>query len=176
MGCLPTRLTSAPAKVIGVTTAALIGWGSAMTLATTPASGGPARRPTSLCMAGEQPLFACPIGRKLVSVCSSGRGATYRFGTPAKVELLSTALSYARTWYSGGGEAQISFSNNGVRYIVYDRAVRTSFDGHNDTQFSAGVLIQKDGRTISNARCLGEEAIGAGAESVLPKGTFVYHD
>lgn len=176
MGCLSTRFASAPAKAI-IGTPALIAWGLAI-IATTPASGGPARRPSSLCTAGEKALFACPIGRKLVSVCSSGRGATYRFGTPTRVELSSSALSYARTWYSGGGEAQISFASNGVRYIVYDRAIRTGFgaDGHNDTQFSAGVLIQKNGRTISNARCPGDETIGSGAESVLPKGVFVYHN
>lgn len=166
----PAPSMTALAKAIGI--------GSALALlAVTGAPAAAPRQAHNLCLAGEQPLFACPIGRKLISVCGNRRGVTYRFGTPGRVELSSDRLATAYTMYAGGGERQIAFVNKGFTYIVFDRAVRQMSGGElSGTGFSAGLLVRRGDRTVSKARCAGETSMSSDVERLLPAGTFVYHD
>ena len=130
----------------------------------------------TLCQAGETPFFSCEVGAKHVSVCGSGSGAVYRYGTPGKVELTSRSLTFANQGYSGGGESQITAKNSDYTYTVYDRTVRTSFgEGGNDPEFTAGLVIARAGRVISAKVCKGEPLVDAGAERALPAGSFVEH-
>ncbi len=131
----------------------------------------------TLCRADEQPLFSCPLATRLVAVCGGADGAVYRFGRPGHVELEATVLGLAETAFSGGGETQISFRHGGYRYIVFDRTVRTGFaaDGHNDSQFSAGLVVQRGDTTVSTQLCRTDATIKAAAAKVLPRSTFQSH-
>ena len=130
----------------------------------------------TLCRGSEKPLFACPFGVKQVAVCGGEGGAIYRFGRPGHVDLHATGLGYAEKAYSGGGETQISFAQGGYRYIVFDRTVRTGFaaDGHNDTQFSAGLVLKHGDTTISTMLCTTDASIAATA-TALPATAFIPH-
>lgn len=130
----------------------------------------------TLCEAGETRLFSCEIGTKRVSVCGGGSGAVYRYGTPGKVELTSSDLTFARRGYSGGGEAQLTARNDDYTYTLFDSTIRTSFgaDG-NDPEFSSGLVIARGGRVISSKMCAGEAMVAADAERILPAGDFVEH-
>ena len=155
--------------------------GSVTTDATVANAAVPSTRPVSaagdkLCEAGETPFFSCEIGAKRVSVCSGGSGAVYRYGTPGKVELTSRSLTFANQGYSGGGESQLTATNDDYTYTVYDRTVRTSFgEGGNDPEFSSGLIVARGGRVISSKMCKGESSVDADAERALPAGSFVEH-
>ena len=141
-----------------------------------PSPGEDARAGDTLCEAGETPFFSCEIGDKRVSVCGSGSGAVYRYGTPGKVELTSRSLTFANRAYSGGGESQITAKNGDYTYTVYDSTVRTSFgEGGNDPEFSSGLVVSRGGRMISSKMCKAESSIDAVAERSLPAGSFADH-
>ena len=144
----------------------------ALVLLTTTASAEP-----SLCRAGATPLFSCPVGHKLVSICNADGKLTYYFGTPGKIEMSSQALFRAERGFSGGGETQISFRNDSYTYTIYDKTTRTSFsaDAHNDPQFTSGLFIQKDGKTISTTECGSDATIPATVSSAIPPGPFIEH-
>jgi hypothetical protein len=130
----------------------------------------------TLCETGETPFFSCEIGAKRVSVCGSGSGAVYRYGTPGKVELTSRSLTFANRAYSGGGESQITAKNGDYTYTVYDSTVRTSFGaGGNDPEFSSGLVVSRGERMISSKMCKTESSIGADAGRALPAGSFAEH-
>ena len=133
--------------------------------------------PPSLCGGGDTVLFTCQVGKKLVSVCDAGGKATYYFGKPGHVEMSSAALSIANRGFSGGGETQISVHNNAYAYIVYDKTMRTSFspDGHNDPDFTSGLVVQKNGKTISTLECGSDTTIAEKASQVIRTGPFVEH-
>ena len=149
-----------------------------------PAEAAQARTPRgSLCAVGEQVIFSCGVGRKMVSVCG-GRAtaphAQYRFGTPGDIELAfpgpgQSGLSYGREMYSGGGALQIRFSAGGYDYAVYSRTVRTGFgrDGRNNPRFSDGVMVRRGGRLISNRACTTEIQADAQPEDFMPEGPMM---
>src|SRR6476659_2970205 len=137
----------------------------------------------SLCAVGEQVIFSCGMGRKMVSVCG-GRAtaphAQYRFGTPGNIELAfpgpgQSGLSYAREMYSGGGALQMRFSTGGYDYAVYSRTVRTGFgrSGRNNPQFSDGVMVRHNGRLVSNRSCTTRVGGDAQPEDFMPEGTMM---
>jgi hypothetical protein len=137
----------------------------------------------SLCAVGEQVIFSCGIGRKMVSVCG-GRAtaphAQYRFGTPGNIELAfpgpgQSGLSYAREMYSGGGALQIRFATGGYDYAVYSRTVRTGFgrSGRNNPRFSDGVMVRRGDRLISNRACTTQVRADAQPEDFMPEGTMM---
>lgn len=137
----------------------------------------------SLCARGEEVIFSCGVGRKMVSVCG-GRAtaphAQYRFGVPGEIELAfpgpgQSGLSYAREMYSGGGALQIRFSNGGYDYAVYSRTVRTGFgrDGRHNPRFSDGVMVRRDGRLIANRSCTTAAGGAAQPEDFMPEGTML---
>jgi len=136
----------------------------------------------SLCARGEQVIFSCGVGRKMVSVCGDRRGgphAQYRFGAPGDIELAfpgpgQSGLTYAREMYSGGGALQLRFSTGGYDYAVYSRTVRTGFGrGGNNPHFSDGVMVRRAGRLISNRSCTTETSGDAQPEDFMPEGTIM---
>ena len=173
MGSLRTRDRSAGCHSKQMTRKTLVS--TVSLLAWSAATAASAR--TTLCGAGETPLFSCPGGPDMVSVCSAGGKATYRYGTLGKVELSSQALSFAETAFSGGGETQISFRNGAYSYIVYDKTTRTSFssDGHDDPDFTSGLVVQENGKTVLAEECGADATISADAGHVIRAGAFVAH-
>lgn len=139
---------------------------------------------SSLCQAAEQPLFQCRIGRRQVALCAGGgaegeRYVQYRYGRPGRVELAfpergRAGLSWARIGYSGGGEMQVNFTNEGRRHVLYSRMVRTRFDGVNNApRFSAGVAVIRGDRTIFDQQCSDTDdpwIVEAPTERLLPQG------
>lgn len=124
----------------------------------------PAR--ASLCRGGENVLFQCRIGGALAAVCggrANGRSyAQYRHGAPGRLDLVYPAdpgagpgsMSYASAPYSGGGEAQIRFVNQGSEYVIYGAVIRTGFGrGGNRPVSEDGILVRSGGRTVANLRC-----------------------
>tara|TARA_B100000953_G_scaffold653_1_gene605 strand:+ start:622 stop:1299 length:678 start_codon:yes stop_codon:yes gene_type:complete len=153
----------------------------ATTTTTTTAAAALDTRPTSmvpplpgkadLCAPGEKRLFSCRLQNgKTASVCAAaeaggGRFPQYRYGNlKEESELVfpehrgGGAIRFVSVPYSGGGEAQLSFTRGAYRYVVYSRVVRTNFTAGepNDPQFDDGVLVMKDGKIIQDHGCSGE--------------------
>ena len=132
----------------------------------------------SLCARGEEVIFHCGVGRKMVSVCGGRRPAPhaqYRFGTPGDIELAfpgpgQSGLTWAREMYSGGGALQLRFSNAGHDYAVYSRTVRTGFRGRNAPRFSDGIMVRRGGRLIAHLACTTEVRSDAQPEDFMPEG------
>ena len=152
----------------------------AVSMASRSAAFDPPKDTPSLCSAREEQIFSCPIRGKIVSVCTMKDGkAAYRYGRPGRIELQSRDLHAADQGYSGGGEDQINFKVNGYTYIVFAKTERTGFgpDGHNDPQFTSGVVVQKNGRTVSSMKCgdPGDQPIDGDDDHYMPKGEFIPH-
>ena len=176
MGCIPA--SAARPRALGGGLILLAALGAALGAACLPQSAAAASDPGgSLCLAAEKPLFACPVGRKLVSVCGGDHEATYRYGRPAHVELSSEKLGLAKQAFSGGGETQISFTNAGVTYVVFDKTVRTSFSpgGGNDPDFTSGLAVLKNGHTVATMACSSDATISSDAARYMPAKAFVPH-
>lgn len=113
------------------------------------------------CHAPEETIFSCPMqGGKHLAVCAPPEGpAQYRFGgsTP---ELVLTGGQWANTAYSGGGEAQIRFTNGDTGYVVFSRMVRTHFVAGepNYPAISDGVLVTRGGKFAALRLCEGGQA------------------
>ncbi len=116
-----------------------------------------AATPLSLCAAGEQVAFSCPIAgsRKTVSLClqpggSSPPAARYVFGTASHPELIYPVGGAARADFRSshlmfmgptGGNAY-SFVNANTKYILYDVAGTGLED--------AGILVQPVGQAVAS--------------------------
>lgn len=129
---------------------------------------------TGWCSAKEPVIFSCQLkSRKVVSVCGTEDGegikeAQYRFGTLGKSpELVWPAatgkdrLTFSSVPYSGGGEAQLSFSRGDVTYVVYSRMVRTNFKAGepNYPEMSDGVMVLKGKQTVSDLVCADPDVV-----------------
>ena len=143
-----------------------------------------------LCRAQESVIFQCAAGGKRVAICtgrsdSGQRYVQYRFGSSERIELEcpssaadgADGMYWARTGYSGGGEIQVRFANQGYEYIVYSRVIRTGFgaDGVFHPRFESGVSVVRGRRLVSDIRCqeppdpwVSEQEV----ESLLPEGEF----
>ncbi len=150
--------------------------------------------PTTACSDDEAIIFQCGVADgKFISVCAAqgdgGKFAQYRYGEeqkppelslPAKVSALAPV--YARTGYSGGGEAQLIFANGDYKYVVYSRVVRTRFDGEgNEPDFQSGVMVRKGDTQQADLRCTdpAEASIGtsqAGDLVTQDDTAFIYQD
>ena len=153
MGCLSARSVGIAATTLtgffGVVWAIL----AADAVAAAPGS---ARLSVSLCRGQEVTIATCPIGKKLVSVCGWGKGqSVYRFGRSDRIELEVRDPHLAEQIFSGGGEAQIHFTKGVYRYILFDKTVRSGFgaESQNDPQFSAGLIVQKNGQRLTERLC-----------------------
>ena len=93
--------------------------------------------PDSLCAAPEKTVFSCTLKRsaKLVSLCASSDFAKergylqYRFGLPGKIELefpgdrsgTQQKFHYSHYFRAQVDQTEISFTNAGFEYTVFDR-------------------------------------------------------
>lgn len=122
----------------------------------------------SWCSAKEPVIFSCQLkNRKVVSVCGTDNGtgnktAQYRFGSLGQSPELvwpdaagKNQLTFASVPYSGGGEAQLSFSRGDVTYVVYSRIVRSNFTAGepNNPEMTDGVMVVKGSEAISDLVC-----------------------
>ena len=135
----------------------------------------------SLCARGEEVIFHCAVGARMLSVCGGRRPtphAQYRFGAPGDIELAfpgpgQSGLTYARESYSGGGALQLNFANGGYDYTVYSRTVRTGFRGSNNPRFTDGVMVRRGGRFVSNRACTAEVRSDARPEEFMSEGRML---
>lgn len=159
----------------------------------TPAT--PAAPRASHCSADERPVFECSTGKKTASLCASRSPADglllqYRFGVPSKKpELVYPAtpqpatrhFHLSRAGFSGGGELHIRFETARHEYILFERTVRTGFDGgENRPEFSRGIAVRRDGKLLSTRPCAAvpgkEVAWDATALDALPEENFRFLD
>lgn len=114
----------------------------------------------SHCTAGQQTLFACSTGRKLLSVCASADLAKdsgyvqYRFGVPGRSAFVLPVAGVdwrpvtrgGSLMFSGGGGSYIAFASPPYRYVVYS-AIGRGWGS------KAGVVVEKRGRQIASLSC-----------------------
>lgn len=107
----------------------------------------------SHCTAGEQTMFSCATGGKIVSVCAAKRAVQYRFGPEGKPEMIWPPMGEGRDkvgsglWaFAGGGGAWLAFHKDAYRYIVYS-AVGKGWGR------KAGVAVEQNGRLAANLPC-----------------------
>lgn len=138
-----------------------------------PRAAGPLKpAPNALRRPGETILLAFKTDRgKTATLCEGPQGAylVYRFGTPAKAELqYPTALNadswqkftyfgYHRSAIPTSNYYRLAFSNNGVKYELYDRQEEIVADDGNE-QYPREVGITVDVPKSSNADFVGEES------------------
>lgn len=129
---------------------------------------------TGWCSAKEPIIFSCQLkNRKVISVCGTENGAghktaQYRFGNLGKSPELAWPeaagkgnLTFASVPYSGGGEAQLSFSRGDVTYAVYSRMVRTNFKAGepNNPEMTDGIMVLKGKKTVSDLVCANSDVV-----------------
>ena len=129
---------------------------------------------TGFCRVKEPVIFSCQLkNRKTISVCGTengagGKTAQYRFGDLGKSPELvwpeadgKDRLTFASVPYSGGGEAQISFSRGDVTYVVYSRMVRTNFKAGepNYPEMTDGIMVLKGKETVSDLICADPDVV-----------------
>jgi hypothetical protein len=124
----------------------------------------------SLCQTKENVIFSCSTGKKLISVCSSKNLSPtagyvqYRFGTKEKPELTfpepqTHPISFSTggtLMYSGGGGAYMRFNKGTYSYVVYS-GIGKGWD-------KQGVVIEKNGKLLSNIICKDVSIENIGAE------------
>jgi hypothetical protein len=126
------------------------------------------------CSVKEPVIFSCRLkNRKTVSVCGTEDGAgdktaQYRFGVLGNSPELvwpdaagKDRLTFASVPYSGGGEAQLSFSRGDMTYVVYSRMVRTNFeaDEPNYPEITDGIMVLKGKKTFSDLVCADSDVV-----------------
>lgn len=79
---------------------------------------------------------------------------------------MTDPFKFSSTAYAGGGEAHIRFENNGYTYFIYDKDIKESDGGLNST---AGIIVKKDMKTISNMQCENDATIRSEAYELMPK-------
>lgn len=140
----------------------------------------------TLCTPDENILFQCTLKTKLLSLCASkdfapDRGTLqYRFGTSKKLDLVYPATPqaaaghffFSSTPYSGGGEAHIRFETAGYEYFLFDKVIRTSFNGPNNPEFTAGVVTRHEGKTSMRECSNAASGIHANAYEAIPGETY----
>jgi hypothetical protein len=125
--------------------------------------GADARAHESLCQPGEAVVFACHVGRKTVSLCRPSALAhelTYRFGTPARVELthppagkqLRAPFTLSTAPLFGGGVTTVGFRRGKYEYQVYSKVSRSD-DADRAPLFEDGVIVSRRGRQVSKLVC-----------------------
>ncbi|MGB7374035.1 hypothetical protein [Pontixanthobacter sp.] len=132
-----------------------------------PKPGARAGQLAPVCGADEQVIFACTMkSGKKASVCVADKGGTpfaqYRFGPADKPAELAWPMSptdgrlaFKSVPYSGGGEAQISFTRGDTRYVVFSRVVRTNFTAGepNYPAIDDGIMVLRGGSALGALMC-----------------------
>jgi hypothetical protein len=122
------------------------------------------------CSSGEQTLFSCSTGSKIVSVCATPDLSTvdgvvqYRFGPKGSPELRHPPAADWRKWtrggvltFAGGGGAYLAFVRGPYRYLVYTAIGR----GWGE---KAGVVVEKSGKRVASLRCREKETSELGPD------------
>jgi hypothetical protein len=126
----------------------------------------------SLCTPLEEPVFACRVGSKLVSVCASknatrsGGYVQYRYGKPDSRDAFELEVPAGRPTpprsatgdsmpFAGGGAAWMRFRNGEHAYVVYTGIGKWGPRG--ETQERAGLVVERGGKAIRSIRCSGRE-------------------
>lgn len=135
----------------------------------------------SLCLTGEQAVFSCPVGRKLVSLCASPdltptTGTLhYRFGRKGAVELdYPRQAGHPRQFfsasvlsYSDGGGDYLRFSSGEFEYVIYS-ALGRGWE-------KEGVVVTRKGEQLASLVCrgaaLGPEGWARVYKAQLPRAT-----
>lgn len=102
----------------------------------------------SLCDAGAQIIFACNIGKKSVSVCSSQNGIQYRYGIDRNtldITLDAKGAGAGQYPLAGGGVWYYRFNNGSTSYVVYT-AESSSID-------KAGLVVEQGGIRSATLSC-----------------------
>jgi hypothetical protein len=141
-------------------------WASRAALATaclTAVVGADARAHDTLCQPGEAVVFACHVGRKSVSLCRPSalpHEMTYRFGTPARVELahppagkqLRAPFTLSTAPLFGGGVTTVGFRRGEYEYQVYSKVSRSD-DDDRAPLFEDGVIVSRRGKQVAKMVC-----------------------
>lgn len=102
----------------------------------------------TLCTPNEQVFFSCPLGKKIVSLCTTAETMSYRFGTPKKIEMTyssgATAPKFNRREALGASNSAkiIWFTNNEVKYLLYSPA-----------RGGPVLEVEKDEKTLARMEC-----------------------
>lgn len=150
------------------------------------ASAGP-RNDNPACLAGEEALFQCNVRAGSAVLCATKKQkddqgtTTYRFLANGQTRMIfptaaeSTTQSFRSSYasYSGGGETQVSFSRGAFTYALYDSMTRTSFVGSNDSALEAGILVVRNGRSVSRQVCQNDATIAWKIHDLFPKTDFL---
>ncbi|MDR3435270.1 hypothetical protein [Telmatospirillum sp.] len=135
------------------------------TLATGNAAVAGGREAATLCHPDESVFFSCPLGKKTVSLCSSGKpdkitALTYRYGMKDHVENEYVAIPDNGNRFLADREpaargvevTSVWFNQGNVRYLV------TQCTG--DCSHDAGLTVLRDNKIVTNRYCDGEEKPG----------------
>ncbi|MFO1203890.1 MAG: hypothetical protein U1E58_14765 [Tabrizicola sp.] len=102
----------------------------------------------------EEEVFSCPIGKKVVEVCSFRGELTYSFGREGSPEIIlyEPLETVAYTPWPGIGRAiwdSVAFENEGVTYEVW-----SSFDKMDENAvLEGGVNVLKGDKTLASLTC-----------------------
>ena len=129
---------------------------------------------------------------KHASVCVTGVGdaqfAQYRFGQLGRpVELVwpvsadAGVLALKSVAYSGGGEAQISFTRGDTTYVVFSRVIRTNFepDEPNYPQIDDGIMVRRNGAMLGELLCENVDRpidVNLAGQHMKPAAEMIYAD
>jgi hypothetical protein len=135
-------------------------------------------RAEGLCNANEAVIFNCELARSITSLCKSIKNGvlTYRNGIGTKINMQlsdegkdkDSTFFLSSTPYAGGGESHIRFSQSSYSYYLYDKTVKTS----EGPEFSAGIVIYKGKRKISNYACKNDASIRAAAYESMARESY----
>jgi hypothetical protein len=149
MFCHAEALGKAPAmRAVGIIMAgAVLAWAS-------PALAAGALH-KSHCRSDELTVFACPVGRKTVSLCASADRSPlqYRFGPPGRIELSypekptapREAFMGSLALYGRGGGSYVRFTLAGVTYTLY----RYIGSGHEED----GLVVTRGDKKLMASKC-----------------------
>jgi len=131
-----------------------------------------------MCKDGETVIFNCETKKSVSSLCqSTDTGVfSYRNGAGSKINLeisdsgtrKGQVFYSSNTPYAGGGEAHIRFSKSGYTYYLFDKSIKTD-DG---PTFSAGVVVYRGERKISNLICNNDASIRQNAYGDITKESY----
>lgn len=125
-------------------------------------------RPVTLCASDETAVFHCTLGKKQVSLCASRTSRVpavrYRFGMREKLEMELTAdaryaasTPFAGSMLAANGSSSwfMRFVKAPFSYVVYHADVPSplSEDGTRSWETKAGVVVERDGRRLTNLTC-----------------------
>lgn len=126
---------------------------------------------TSYCTPSEQVVFACQMGKKLVSVCADPKSTAktgmlqYRFGNPAEpaLELMwpesylppSKVASGASFPLSGGGGMWLRIPKGDHAYVVYSATGK--FGPGGAVASRAGLTVERKGKPIAQLKCTSKD-------------------